>query len=127
MTLDEIDITDNLIWQDEFAYNQVVQEQERSLTGGLIVQSGIKQYGQPVTLVGWLSRAMLDALRAKEGSGNPVMDLAMDDGREFSVIFNRASGVAVEASPIKETTHISQEPSAWYSATLRLLTVEPPA
>lgn len=127
MTLDEIDITDNLIWQDEFAYNQVAQQQERSLTGGLIVQSGVKQYGQPVTLVGWLSRAMLDALRAKEGGGNPVMDLALDDGRAFSVIFNRASGVAVEAEPIKETTHISQDPGAWYSATLRLLTVEPPA
>ena len=110
MTLDGIDLTNNLIWQDEFTYNQVAQQQERSLTGGLIVQSGVKQYGQPVTLVGWLSRAMLDALRVKEGSGNPVMDLAMDDGREFSVIFNRASGVAVEASPIKETTHISQEP-----------------
>lgn len=127
MTLDDIDITDNLIWQDEFAYNQVAQQQERSLTGGVIVQSGVKQYGQPVTLVGWLSRAMLDALRAKEGSGNPVMDLTLDDGRAFSVIFNRASGVAVEAAPIKETTHISQDPGAWYSATLRLLTVEPPA
>lgn len=126
MTLDEIDLTDNLIWQDEFSHNGVAQAQERSLTGGMIIQSGVKQYGQAVTLVGWLERATLDALVAKESAGLAAMELTLDDAREFSVVFDRARGVAVEATPIKEHTHISLEPGAWYTATLRLLTVESP-
>lgn len=126
MTLDEIDLTDNLIWQDEFNYNGVAQAQERTLTGGLVIQSGVKQFGQPVTLVGWLQRATVDALVAKESAGLAAMALTLDDAREFSVVFDRASGVAIQAVPIKEHTHISQQPDAWYTATLRLLTVEPP-
>lgn len=40
MILGGVDITDNFIWSDEFNYNQVEQSQERTLTGGLIIQSG---------------------------------------------------------------------------------------
>lgn len=127
MTLDEIDLTDNLLWDDEFSFNQLAEEKVRGLTGGLIVQTGEKRYGRPVTLVGWLPRATLDALRTKEGAGNAVMALTLDDGRELSVAFDRTRGVAVDATPIKESTHISLEPGAWYVATLRLHTVEPPA
>lgn len=127
MTLDEIDLTDNLLWNDEFSYNQLAEEKERGLTGGVIVQTGAKLYGRPVTLVGWLPRGTLDELTTKEGAGNTVMALTLDDGRELSVAFDRTRGVAVDATPVKESTHISLEPGAWYVATLRLHTVEPPA
>ncbi|KXJ42158.1 MULTISPECIES: hypothetical protein [Gammaproteobacteria] len=126
MTLDEIDLTDNLLWDDEFSFNQMAEEKERGLTGGLIIQSGVKLYGRPVTLSGWLPRGTLDALITKEGAGNAAMALTLDDGREFYVAFDRTRGVAVDATPIKGSTHISLEPGAWYVATLRLHTVEPP-
>ena len=47
MTLDTVDLADNpdlageqLEWTDEWEWNAIEQEQDRSLTGALIVQEG---------------------------------------------------------------------------------------
>lgn len=126
MTLDDLTLTDNLIWPDEFQHNQLAQSVERSLTGGLIVQEGAKQYGRPITLEGWLSRDDVDALYAKEASASSGMPLTLPDGREFTVIFDRARGRAIEAEPVHPYTQASQTPEWYYQTTIRLLTVEPP-
>lgn len=123
MTLDEIDITDNLVWIDEFQFNQIEQVRDRMLHGGLAIQGGEKLYGRPITLEGWLPRATLDALRTKENQGNLVMTLTLPDAREFSVVFDRSRGIAIDAEPLLPYTKASQEPAWQYDATLRLLTV----
>lgn len=128
MTLDDIDLTDNLVWQNEFAFSSVTQERERSLTGGLLIQEGVKQYGRPIILgPSWLDRATIDALVAKAATPSTLMTLTLDDGRTFTVIFDRAQGSGIDAVPVNPYTLASQEPTWQYQTTLRLLTVEPPA
>lgn len=125
MILGGIDITDNFVWSDEFNYNQVEQSQERSLTGGMIIQSGLKLYGRPITLgASWLPRSTVDALYALEATTS-AMDLELADGREFSVVFDRSRGIAVEAKQIFDYVDAANESNWQYTVTIRLLTVEP--
>lgn len=125
MILGGIDITDNFVWSDEFNYNQVEQSQERSLTGGMIIQSGLKRYGRPITLgASWLPRATVDALYALEAS-TAAMALTLADGREFSVVFDRSRGTAIQAKPVHNYVYAANESGWLYTVTLLLLTVEP--
>lgn len=125
MMLGDVDITNNFIWSDEFAFNQIEQSQERTLTGGLIIQSGQKLYGRPITLgPSWLPRSIVDALYALEASSN-AMDLVLADGREFSVVFDRSRGTALDAKQVHDYVGAANDPSWNYLVTIRLLTVEP--
>ena len=123
MTLDNIDIT-NLVWIDQFSWSSVEQAAERSITGGLIVQEGQKQFGRPVTLSrSWLPKSTVESLKALEEIPKLTMTLVMDDATEYSVIFNRANSAAITATPVFDHTNA---PSDWqYETTIRLLTVEP--
>lgn len=126
MMLHTIPLPD-LLWLDEFEHNQLAQEQERSLTGGLLVQEGAKQYGRPVTLSeGWLTREDVNQLYALEAQTSEPLSLTLPDGREFHVIFDRTRGPAIEATPVRRYTKAANEPGWKYAVTLRLITVEPP-
>lgn len=125
MILGGVDITDNFVWSDEFNYNQVEQTQERSLTGGLIIQSGVKQFGRPITLgESWLPRSVVDALFTLEASAEPML-LVLADGRDFSVVFDRSRGVAIDAKPVDGYVLAANDPDWQYKVTIRLITVEP--
>lgn len=125
MILGGVDITDNFVWSDEFNYNQVEQSQERTLTGGLIIQSGQKLYGRPITLgPTWLPRSTLDELFALEAT-TAAMDLVLPDGRPFKVVFDRTRGAAIDAKPVHDYVDAANEADWQYNVTLRLLTVEP--
>ncbi|MCH8530365.1 MAG: hypothetical protein LAT65_05895 [Saccharospirillum sp.] len=127
MTLDDITLPD-LIWLDEFDYNQMAQEQERSLTGGLLLQEGAKQYGRPITLSeGWLTRESVNLLYTLEAQPSEPVLLTLPDGREFYVVLDRTRGPAIEARPVRRYTQAANEPGWQYATTIRLLTVEPPA
>lgn len=125
MMLGDVSMTDNFVWSDEFNYNQTEQSQERTLTGGLIIQSGKKLYGRPITLGPcWLPRSTVDELFALEASSN-AMDLELPDGREFKVVFDRLRGAAIDAKPVHDYVNAANETDWQYNVTLRLLTVEP--
>jgi len=127
MTLDDLTLTDNLVWQNEYAFTAIEQTAERSLTGGLIVQEGQKQFGRPIRLnLGWLPRVDLDALKAKENQASEPMQLTMPDGRSFWVIFDRTTGTAIQATPVNDYTDASTDPTWKYQVTVNFLTVEPP-
>jgi len=127
MTLDDLTLTDNLVWQNEYAFTAIEQTAVRSLTGGLIVQEGQKFFGRPIRLnLGWLPRADLDALKAKENQPSSAMVLSLPDGRQFHVIFDRTNGPAVLATPVNDYTDASLEPTWKYQVTVNFLTVEPP-
>ena len=63
----EITLPQDMRWTDEFDWTKTAQaEPQRTLSGGLVIQQGIKQNGRPVTLAGdwvWLPRATLETLR----------------------------------------------------------------
>lgn len=54
-------------WEDEFSWNKVAQAApQRTLSGGLVIQQGIKANGRPITLSGdwvWLDLRSLRTLR----------------------------------------------------------------
>lgn len=125
MMLGGVSITENFVWSDEFNYNQVEQSQERSLTGGLIIQEGKKLYGRPITLgPSWLPRSTVDELFGLEAN-TTAMELILADGRDFSVVFDRTRGAAIEAKPVHDYVKAANEADWQYNVTLRLLTVEP--
>jgi hypothetical protein len=83
-----------LVWSDEFAWSPVVQTADHSLSGALIVQTGARLAGRPITLSGWesgrdysawISRAGLIALQAALDIPNAAYTLVLHDDRTFTV------------------------------------------
>ncbi len=127
MQLDTVSLPDDLLWINEFDWNPVEQNTERSLTGALLVQEQAQQYGRPIELTGgteagWVSRSTVENLQALSGIANKVMTLTLPDLRTYSVIFDRQSGSPVEANQILPAAY--PDDYHFYSLTLRLLTVE---
>lgn len=119
----------DLYWSDEYSFAQIEQAVERSVSGALIVYQGVKSAGRPITLQppddssAWMRSAALSALRAWEA--NPSVTLTLNlRGVVHSVIFRRADGPPIEASPV--TFVADYEPGDfgdWWRVTLRFLTV----
>lgn len=125
MMLDSIELDDQFEWSDEFDWDAVAQEQERSLTGALLVQEGVKLHGRPITLKAnggvWTPLSVVRQLEALRDQQLKVMPLVLPDGRVFSVIFNRASGPSLEVVPIFRT--VRPGPDQIYDVIIRLVTV----
>lgn len=129
LILDTLELDDQFEWIDEFAWDAVEQGQERTLTGALVVQEGLKLYGRPITLAAnggvWTPLSVVRQLEALRDQRGLVMPLTLPGGATHSVIFNRASGQALEAKPIERL--VEPGPDELYEITLRLITVAPPA
>lgn len=135
LTLDDIDLSaapneggEQIEWTDEFEWDPVAQEQERSLSGALIVQEGHKRYGRPITLQSnggaWFALATVRALEAKRETAGAVMLLTLPNGAQHYVTWNRSAGTPVQATPIWRA--VNPGPDELYELTLRLITVAPP-
>ena len=120
---------DQLEWVDEFTWDPVAQEQERSLSGALIVQEGVKLYGRPITLASngaaYFKLSVVRQLEALRDERGRIMLLTLPTGAQHQVIFNRAAGAPLEATPMWRA--VNPGPDALYEITLRLITVAPPA
>jgi len=126
ITLDEIELPGQMFWSDEL-WSPVVQQEEYSTTGALILDESEKQAGRPITLGGrdytcWVTRAVVDLLLAKASVKGTVMTLTLEDEREFQVRFRYESGKAIEANPIYY--RVPAQPEDWYTLTIKLITVE---
>ncbi|SDH49590.1 hypothetical protein [Pseudomonas panipatensis] len=128
MMLDSVELDDQFEWVDEFTWDAVAQEQERSVAGVLLVQEGIKLHGRPITLQSnggvWTPLSVVRQLEVLRDQRLRVMPLTLPDGRSFSVIFNRADGAPLEATQLFRT--VNPGPDEPYEVTLRLITVAPP-
>ncbi len=127
MQLDSITLPDDLLWVDEFEWNPVEQNTERSLSGALLVEEQTKVKGRPITLsggshAGWVNRATVISLVAKAETANHTMTLTLPDNRQFSVIFDRRSSSPIEAQQILPFAY--PDDNYQYSLIIRLLTVE---
>lgn len=129
MMLGTLELDDQFEWIDEFTWDAVEQGQERTLTGALVVQEGLKLYGRPITLAAnggvWTPLSVVRQLEALRDQRGLVMPLTLPGGATHSVIFNRASGQALEARPLERL--VEPGPDEPYEITLRLITVAPPA
>jgi hypothetical protein len=102
MQLDDLTLPEDLLWMDEFDWTPVEQSQSYSITGALIIETGTKQAGRPITLSGGqdfgvIDRAALKLLSAKLSTNSPMV-LTLNDQRVFNVIFNHTKN-PIEAKP----------------------------
>lgn len=125
MLLDSVELGDQLEWVDEFTWDAVAQEQERSLGGQLLVQEGLKIHGRPITLRSgggeWTPLSVVRQLEVLRDQRLRVMPLVLPDGREFNVIFNRVDGPSIEAESLFR--NVLPTPEDDYLLTIRLITV----
>ena len=126
MTLDGIELPDDLLWVDEFDWNPVAQAIDRSLTGALMVQEQAKLFGRPITLTGgneagWVTRATVLELMALVKSFSKPMPLILADSREFQVYFNRQNSSSMSLFPIIPESNPDQD--SLYAVTIRLICI----
>ena len=126
MTLDDIILPDDLLWINEFDWNPVEQNIERSLTGALLVQESQLLRGRSIILsgngeAGWVSRFTVKSLLALSKTTSKTMSLTLADERQFNVIFDRSIASPIEAQQIFPFAYPSDSDD--YLLTLRLLTV----
>ena len=99
----EISIPDDMAWPGEFAWPAVAQKKTYSVTGSLIVESGLKKAGRTIVLqsgdtFAWMPREDVVALR--EISEVPGAALSLEfRGQTFDVVFDHETG-AMESQPI---------------------------
>ena len=131
MQLDTVDLPDDLLWKNEFDWNQNDQSQARTLSGAIEIQTAARIYGRPIRLQGgqdggWITRATAKAIRALEADPTRVMTLSgLNDEPDLAVMFDRTSGPAFESQMIMRFANPDDQ--TWYSCALRLITVEPAA
>ena len=121
ITLDAVTLPVDLIWTDEFDWSPVEQNSYYTLTGALIVESGNKLAGRPITLAGadnaaWVDRTTLTALYAKL-TGDPTMLLTLNDARTFNVKFWADNPIQARLI-LDYNTPIGSD---WYSLTIKLI------
>lgn len=103
ITLDGIELPEDLHWRDEFEWSPVEQATQYSLTGALLIDEDQKQAGRPITLTtpgedSWYTRAKVKAIQAKLQANQDMM-LKLHDGRSFTVRW-RFQGEALVAHTV---------------------------
>ena len=99
-----ITLPDNLLWEDELAWDARIQSTSQTLTGALVVQESTRLGGRPITYRGGLpwvqiTRTDLLALLSLGASGLPLT-LKHHDNRTFRVLPRREQGQAwVKSTP----------------------------
>jgi hypothetical protein len=123
ISLDGITIPADLIWIDEYAHTPVKQSLSTAVDGSLIVEAAAQIKGRPITLqgednAGWIDRATLEALRAKQYQAALVMTLILNSAT-YSVLFMQPGGIS--ARPIID--YNNPDVSDWYQITIKLIEV----
>ena len=120
----------DLRWIDEYAEGSdlVGMVTRVSTTGALIHQANAQQSGRLMTLVGEresrghygvITRAEVDALYALAAVPGEEYAVELHDGRQFTALFRRGDGPAVQASPVRHIVpHVDAD---LYLPTIRLV------
>jgi len=100
-----ITLPGDMLWQDEYTWQPVVQEVAHSIAGALVVESATRLAGRPITLTGdddmaWVERGTLQQLRAWAATPGKTMTLTLTDGRQFAVVWRHQDAPALEARPV---------------------------
>ena len=130
ITLGTVTLPPDLRWSDEIGWTSVQRTAERSLTGALIIQEGVKLKGRPITLEAkseeqgyvWMDRTTLLALKTLEETPGWSGTLTLADARTFTVSF-REDGLIADPV-IHQTASTANALTALpYTFTLQLMTV----
>jgi len=121
-----LELSDRLLWTDEYAWNPVVIEARFGTTGAQMVHVGKRKAGQPITLDGkesaaWISRAQCDQFKAWAAIAGAAFDLRLR-GVVSTVLF-----VQFQADPVwqlLDSEHVGEHASELqYMPLFKFLTV----
>lgn len=128
ITLDHVQLDDQLQWVNEFEHNPIEQTREHSITGALMIQEGVKLYGREIDLRSnggaWTPLSVVHQLEALRDELGRVMLLTLPGDRQHHVIWNRTGGAPLTAEPLFREAYPTDD--SLYLVNLRLLTVAPP-
>jgi len=126
ITLDAINLPDDLVWTDEFGWSNVTQDVKKSLTGALIIQESTQTKGRIITVggtqtTGWIDRATLNLILAKANVPDTIMTLTYH-GEVYTVMFSRSGNTSpVDAKQIFDLSDRSD--THLYSVVLKFIEV----
>ena len=124
-----LDLPYDLYWQDEHDWTPVAQTEHRGVTGSLILMSGVKSGGRPITLVpppmgdgGWMPYSRVSQIQTWRSVAEQEMLLTIR-GTPYSVFWRHSdSSPSFEhVSLIQRATPLSTD---MVSPTFRFLTKE---
>ncbi len=100
----QIELSDRLIWTDEYAYSPVVSAPRIGTTGAVFLHVGKRKSGRPFTLDGvtsnaWISRAVCDQLNEWAAMAGVEFELVVR-GAMHIVTFDHSQPPAFTANPI---------------------------
>lgn len=120
-----ITLPGDMRWLDEFDWADVAQSTPvRTLSGGLIIQQGLKTNGRPITFAGqwaWQQRQVLKTLRDWSDVPQLQMTLTHIDGRTFNVCFRTHESALGNVEPVLFQT--PETDSDYYTFTIHLMTI----
>lgn len=119
ITLDGISLP-NFVWQDEYGWIDVAEAVDYSVAGSLVINTGVRSKGMPITLGGdhaWLPRATIEALY-QLARQNKSMTLIIGV-KEYQVRF-RYNDKPVEIVPVLQMTPDTAGSDDLYQVTIRL-------
>ena len=117
-------LPEDLYWSDE-AWSPVEQAEDRSITGALLLQIGVKTAGRPITLApiddssAWCSRSALSQLFTWAATAGQELTLTLR-GTAYTVMF-RHQNTATDATPVVHYSDVAD--GDFYLVTLRFMTV----
>lgn len=119
-----VPLSDDFDFPEQYSWNALQMRKSYSVTGALIVQTGLKQTGRAITLRGdeqhaWVSRANLDTLRTLAATPGALLTLVFR-GVTYSVIFDNDAG-AIEATPVADFDN--EDAADFFIVTLRFLVI----
>lgn len=123
-TNERIELPQDIRWRDEFEWSKVAQAApQRTLSGGLIIQQGVKLNGRQITLSGaWAWHTLATVRRLREWSDTPELEMTLThyDGREFNVVFRLHDSALGNVEPVRYAT--PEAGSERYTAEILLMT-----
>lgn len=92
ITLDGLDLTPDLLWIDEYTWTPISQQEDVMSDGAVVVQAETQQTGRSISLLGgdtygYVKKSVVDLLQAKAEDPGKLMQLVLNDGRTFQVVF----------------------------------------
>ncbi len=126
MTLDGVDIAEELRWIDEFIWSPVEAAKEATLGAKLIITESViaGNQGRPITLQSdhaWMKRSDIVLVQSLFHTLGLEMTLILNDLREFNVRFRHYEAPAMTAISLIDTAFPEDETQ--YNLNLKLVVV----
>ncbi len=115
---ERINLNEHFVWEDEYQYSNLAQQQSRLITGALLIENSIKQSGRPITLSlkktpqgleGGANREDVEELLKWSEKYFSESLLLSINNRLFEVVWRAHDGLPVEADNVMRISNPTPE------------------